>query len=163
MASTTTKTTVSKPSLKKQEKPFKHEYDFFDKFHKNGKLCTIPATTNKKSKQNAIVDMQPKLGIYADYNISQTDIKLDAGSTKIHLERTVAEYIPPSPGVDVPPPPITKKKKIKYFHGGPPVWEFIDEKRKKEVEAEQEFYKERLAKLLAKNKKVGGGKRRFKS
>lgn len=106
--------------------------------------------------------MRPKPGIYADYNISQTDIKMDAGDTKIHLERTVAEYIPPPPGVEVPPPPPPpKRKRLKYFHGGPPVWEFMDEIRNKKIEKLQEFYKERLVKVIRNNKTTGRTKRRL--
>lgn len=106
--------------------------------------------------------MRPQPGIYADYDISQTDIKMDAGATKIHLERTVAEYFPPPPGVDVTPPSTSKKRKIKRFHGGPPVWEFLNEKRKKKVDKMQEFYKQRLEKFIEKSTGTGVKKRRFK-
>lgn len=161
MASRPTKATILKSALKKTEKPFTYENDFFDRFHKKGKLCTIPATS-KKHRKDAFAGMRPKPGIYADYDISQTDIKMDAGPTKIHLERTVAEYTPPPPGVDITPPPPPKKKKIKYSHGGPPVWEFIDEKRNKKIEELQQFYKQRLMELIARNKKADRAKRRSK-
>lgn len=149
MASRTTNT--FKSTLKKTDEKPKKEF------------CTIPSTSNRKVTRDVFKDMRPKQGIYADYDISQTDIKMDAGSTKIHLERTTAEYVSPPPGVKLSQPQTPKKMKIKYSHGGPPVWEFLDEKRKKETEKMQEFYKERLEKLISESKKVTGRKRRSKN
>lgn len=161
MAARPTKATVLKSALKKTEKPFTYEQDFFDRFYKKGKICSIPPT-NKTTKKDVFIGMRPKPGVYADYDISQTDIKMDAGPTKIHLERTVAEYTPPPPGVEITPPPTPKRKKIKYFHGGPPVWEFIDEKRNKKIEEVQEFYRKRLVELISKHKKADRAKRTSK-
>lgn len=142
--------TTALPAQASSVKPSKQENNF----------CVIP-TTSRKHKQNVFGNMRPQPGIYADYDISQTDIKMDAGPTKLHLERTVAEYIPPPPGVDVTTT-TSKKRKIKRFHGGPPVWEFLDEKRKKKIDKMQEFYKQRLEELIERNKKIDGKKRRSK-
>lgn len=159
MASRSAKSSVHQSPLRKND----HKNDFFDRFHKNGKICNIPATSRKVKKSNVFAEMRPKPGIYVDYDISQTDIKMDAGATRMHLERTVAEYIPPPPGVDISQPKPPKKKKIKYFHGGPPVWEFEEEKRKRKIEEMQIFYKERLETMMAKSKKENFGKRRSKN
>lgn len=87
-----------------------------------------------------------------DYNISQTDIKLDAGEAKIHLACTEAQYTRPPPGFVVETPPPPKKKKTR---GRGPVWEFLDEEWKREQEKLQHVYVRQLEERILRRKEIG--------
>lgn len=135
--------------------------DILDVFHPCDTVCDIPPT-NDRDKIDAFELYKPSYpGQYLDYSISQTEAKLDAGSTKIHLVQTKANYVPWDEPPPPPPPPVKtvkkEKKGIKYFHGGPPCWEFLDEIWARKVEKLQEMYKreakERQLKTEEKKKK----------
>ncbi|XP_044270889.1 uncharacterized protein LOC123015290 [Tribolium madens] len=104
-------------------------------FHSDQPVCQIIPTSCPKT-QDLFTQYRPQPKTCLDYNISQTDTKMDAGDTKIHYQHTVAEYIP---GLSEPPPPPPPKKR-KYFSGGPPQWEFIDEIWSQEQEKMQQHY-----------------------
>ncbi|RZC32158.1 uncharacterized protein BDFB_000789, partial [Asbolus verrucosus] len=94
-----------------------------DMFHREQPICQI-ISTNAQPNEDKFKKYRPLRNTCDDYHISQTDTKLDAGDTKIHVQETVAEYVPFLSDPPPPPPP----KKVKYFSGGPPKWEFCDEK-----------------------------------
>ncbi|CAH1119159.1 unnamed protein product [Phaedon cochleariae] len=86
------------------------------------KIGKILPTSNKK-KENVFQNFQPKTGECLDYNISETFVKWNVGDTKINVKEVKATYVP------LPPDSVKigKKKKVKYSHGAPPQWEFVDE------------------------------------
>lgn len=108
-----------------------------DIFHPDQPICQI-IPTNVHKKHNIFTEYRPQPKTCLDYNISQTDTKIDAGETKIHYQQTIAEYYP---ALSEPPPPPPPKKR-KYFDGGPPHWVFIDEIwRRKEEKMQQQHLK----------------------
>lgn len=138
----------SKPSVKDDEA------DIMERFHQK-KICTI-LPTNPVKKKDIFVEYRPKSPRDCmNYNISQTDTKMDAGTTKIHLQQTRAEYEPYPEGYlfDEPPPPPPKKKK-RPSHGRGPVWLFLDEEWKRKVDAEQEIYKKEMEERLKRKIKM---------
>ncbi|CAH1378517.1 hypothetical protein MTP99_002347 [Tenebrio molitor] len=116
-------------------------------FHPQEPICQI-IKTSSVLKPDIFELFRPKSKTCLDYNISQTDMKLDAGNTKIHIQQTEASYVPD----EKPPPPPRryKKRKIKYFSGGPPQWEFVDEKWRREQEEKQKIYRQQLQERLEK-------------
>nr|XP_008199278.2 PREDICTED: uncharacterized protein LOC103314609 [Tribolium castaneum] len=121
-------------------KKSRHEPPFMNNildeiFHPEKPVCQIIPTGCHK-KQDLFTQYRPQPKTCLDYNISQTDTKIDAGDTKIHYQQTVAEYIP---GLSDPPPPPPPKKR-RYFSGGPPQWEFMDEIWRREQEKIQQYY-----------------------
>lgn len=132
------------------------EGDFMDhRYHCENPICQIIPTCPDK-KPNIIKEMRPKKGTNLDYHISQTDCKVDAGETKIHLQQTSAEY---SPATNVP---IAVKKKIKYnSHGRGPVWEFLEEKIARKIEEQQAIYRAEFASYMARKKKERRAKGTF--
>ncbi|KAI4461565.1 hypothetical protein MML48_5g00010600 [Holotrichia oblita] len=144
------KSLKSRPSIKEEEP------DAMERFHEK-KICSI-IPTNPIKKKDIFVEYRPKSPRDCmNYNISQTDAKMDAGTTKIHLQQTRAEYEPYPEGYlfDEPPPPPPKKKK-RPSHGRGPVWLFLDEEWKRKVDMEQEIYKKEMeARLKRKIKMLG--------
>lgn len=115
-------------------------------FHPNAPVCDI-IRTSTKPKTDYFSFYRPRPNTCVDYNISQTDTKLDAGNTKIHIQQTVAEYV----GLFNEPPPPPPPRKTKYFSGGPAQWTFVDEIwRKNQKELQKQYYKQfkvRIAKV----------------
>lgn len=126
--------------LPKDEKP---PEDLMERFHEK-KVCNIIPTTPRK-KKDIFSEYRPKSPKECmNYNISQTDAKMDAGPTKIHVQQTRAAYEPyPEGRMDEPPPPPAKRKK-RPSHGRGPVWLFLDEEWKRKVDFEQEIYKREM-------------------
>lgn len=87
-----------------------------------------------------------------DYNISQTDVKLDVGDTALHLQKTEAEYTHTGQEPPPPPPPPKSGPKIKYCTGGGPVWEFLDEKLRRQYDELQQFFQDRLIAIKKRRK-----------
>ncbi|XP_063925547.1 uncharacterized protein LOC135139296 [Zophobas morio] len=118
-----------------------------DEFHPCAPVCNIIRTTTQK-KQNIFKKFRPQPDTVLDYDISQTDTKLDAGDTKIHLQETIAKYVPTE---TQPKPKRIRVKKTKYFSGGPPKWIFVDEVWLSEQEKKQKEFHAKF-KIMVKNR-----------
>lgn len=114
-------------------------------------------STQKRSQhvtsrqRNIFEKFRPKKDTCLDYNISQTDCKLEAGYTKIHLQQTYANYVP-----NPKPQPQKNRKKIIYFSGCGPKWKFVDEIWLEKQEELQKVYKENFEKWKIETKKQQG-------
>ncbi|KAJ8917751.1 hypothetical protein NQ315_005202 [Exocentrus adspersus] len=95
--------------------------------------------TNTKTKQDAFKCFRPGKGECLEYEISQTELKMDAGDTKINIKDTQATYIP------APPAPPRKKKKSE---GLCPPMKFINEIWLEKQDALQEKYRMELKKYI---------------
>ena len=108
-----TKKTTSKTS-KMSKSQIDPKLDFMDRFHKD-KICEM-VPTNTVQRPDCFDVLRPEPGKFIDYNLSQTDIKMDAGHAKIHLTQAQGSYVPPPPGYvfEVEKPKKKKAKKSKY-------------------------------------------------
>lgn len=132
--------------------------EIIDRFHQRAGICPVPVSCC--GNFDIFDKMRPERGANLEYNISQTDVKLNAGDTRLHLQQTEAEYRPmenPPP----PPPPPKPEPKVKYGTGGGPVWEFLHEKFKRQQDELQEVYKKNLEKFIKHKKATGGTQSTF--
>lgn len=123
--------------------------EIIERFHQRAGICPVPVDCC--GNLDIFDKMRPSRSAMMDYNISQTDVKLDAGDTALHLQTTKAEY-KPTGVVAPPPPPPPKPRRIRYGTGGGPVWEFLDEKLRRKQDQLQEFFKKRLVEHIKKRK-----------
>lgn len=125
--------------------------DILDVYHPNENVAGI-VRTKPGPKIDVFKSFRPAPNTCLDYNISQTDTKLDAGDTKIHIQETRATY----QFLEKPPPPPKPRRPISYFSGGPPQWEFVDEIWLRKQDELQKLYhvqfKERIAKIKLREK-----------
>lgn len=131
-----------KKTLKPQKpKKVEPERDAMERFHEKEICQIIPTSTVKK--EDVFASFRPKSSKeYLNYNISQTDAKMDAGPTKIHVQQTRVEYEPYPDGYvfySGTPTPSPKRRK-RPSHGRGPVWLFLDEEWKRKVDREQAQY-----------------------
>lgn len=131
--------------------------NIMDMFHQGQAVCSVPKIS-KKRKRPAFEKFRPEAGKYMDYSISQTETKMDYGTTNVHVVQTRAEYVEWPPNVEKPPTPVSapvlpKPKKHKS-HGRGPCWEFLDEIRVREIEIRQEQYKIQAKERQAYRKKM---------
>ena len=113
-----------------------------DIFHPDKPICNIPKTTTIK-KKDIFKELRPKIDSCLDYDISQTDLKMDAGNTKIHIQQTDATYVP-NESKEIKAKIRKRRKGTRYFSGGPPQWEFIDEIWRRQQEEKQKIYRQQL-------------------
>nr|XP_022911428.1 uncharacterized protein LOC111422472 [Onthophagus taurus] len=112
--------------------------DFMDRFYPpDRKICTI-IPTRKEEIVDPFYPYRPKTSReYLDYNISQTEAKMDCGPYKIHYSFIRAEYERFPPDYVFP----VKKKRKHPQHGRGPVWVFMDEILKAKIEKLQAVYR----------------------
>ncbi|KAJ8985011.1 hypothetical protein NQ317_016922, partial [Molorchus minor] len=112
----------------------------------------LPTTTKKKV--DTYESYFPKEGTCLDYNISQTVLRMDAGNTKINIKETRATYVPMPLEMQKNQKRLQKARGMKYGHGYPAQWVFVDEIWLDEQNALQELYMQELKKFIKRRKKA---------